>query len=71
MQEIIKIVSEKTGMSESQSKVAVETVMTYLKNKLPAGMAGQLDSVLDDNGKGSDAGLGGLAGKVGGMFGKK
>ena len=42
------------------SKVAVETVLEYLKGKLPAPIAGQIDSVLEG---------GGLGGVVGGLFG--
>ncbi len=61
MDEVVKMVSEKTGLSEDQSKVAVETVIDYLKDKLPAPIAGQIDSVLD--------GEGGLSGMVGGLFG--
>ena len=46
MEELIKQVSEKTGLSADQAKSAVETVVNYLKTKLPAPLAGQLDSLL-------------------------
>ncbi len=61
MDEIVKMVAEKTGLSEEMAKVAVDTVIDYLKDKLPAPIAGQIDSVLD--------GEGGLSGMVGGLFG--
>lgn len=63
MDELVKLVSQKTGLPEAQAKVAVETVLAYLKEKLPEPLAGQLDSVLE--GKGA----GGLMGSLGGMFG--
>lgn len=53
MEQLIKMVSEKTGISEDQAKGAVDTVMGYLKDKFPA-MGGQLDSVMGGN-------LGGVA----------
>lgn len=65
MDEVVKMVSEKTGLSEEMSRVAVETVLTYLKGKLPAPIAGQLDNFLE--GDGPD--LGDLAGGLGGLLG--
>ena len=64
MDELVKMVSEKTGLSEEMSKVAVDTVIDYLKDKLPEPLAGQVDSVLE----GSDV-SGGMLGSLGGMFG--
>lgn len=68
MDEVVKLVSEKTGLSEEMSRMAVEVVINYLKGKLPAPVAGQLDSVL--SGAGEGGGLEGLAKKgLGGLFG--
>lgn len=63
MDELIKLVVAKTGISEAQAKTAVETVVTFLKQKLPAPLASQVDSAL----------AGGLPdlGALGGLFGKK
>jgi len=66
MEELVKLVSEKTGLSEEMSRMAVEVVLNYLKEKLPAPIAGQVDNVL------SGAGLGDvedLAQGLGSMFG--
>lgn len=38
MNEIIKMVASKTGMSESVAKIAVDVVVSQLKSKLPAGV---------------------------------
>ncbi len=69
MNELVKLVSQKTGLSEEMARVAVETVVNYLKDKLPAPIAGQIDSVLSGGGMGGD--LGDLAKGLGGMLGKK
>jgi hypothetical protein len=68
MQEIVKLVSEKTGLPEAQAKLAVETVVSFLKTKLPAPLASQLDGVIAGGGVPD---LGSLTGSLGGMFGKK
>jgi hypothetical protein len=69
MDQIVKLVAQKTGLSEEKAKIAVETVIGFLKDKLPAPIAGQIDSVL--GGEGGAPGLGGLAQGLGGMLGKK
>lgn len=74
MDDIIKMVASKTGMSEAIAKIAVETVVTQLKGKLPPAVGGQIDSLLGGktaSGKSSGGSLGDLAGKLGGMLGKK
>lgn len=65
MDEIVKTVSQKTGLSEEMAKTAVEAVLDYLKSRLPAPIAGQVDSVVRGEGGG------GMAGMMGGLFGKK
>lgn len=69
MDEVVKLVSQKTGLSEEMSRVAVTTVLDYLKKELPAPLAGQIDSLL--SGSGAAGGLGDLAEGLGGFFGKK
>jgi hypothetical protein len=66
--ELIKPITEKTGISEDQARSAVNTVAGFLKEKLPAPLAGQVDNVLSGAGGMTDK-LGDVAGKVGGMFG--
>ncbi len=70
MEELIKLVSQKTGLPEAQAKVAVDTVLGFLKQKLPAPLAGQLDGLLE--GGGPNSALGGLdLGGLGDLLGKK
>ncbi len=66
MDELVKIVSQKTGLSPEQSKAAAQAVIDYLKSKLPGPIAGQIDSVLQGGG-----GIGDVAKGLGGMLGNK
>ncbi|OGO13025.1 MAG: hypothetical protein A2Y53_07810 [Chloroflexi bacterium RBG_16_47_49] len=64
MDELIKLVAKKTGLPQDKAKVAVDTVINFLKKKLPPNIAGQLDTLLA-GGSLSDnltKGLGGLLG---------
>jgi hypothetical protein len=68
MENIIKLVSEKTGISESQAKTAVETVVSFLKDKMPGGIGAQVESFIN-GGAGSLGDIAtGLKDKVGGVF---
>ncbi|MBL7064713.1 MAG: hypothetical protein ISS49_11000 [Anaerolineae bacterium] len=69
MDELVKLVSQKTGLSEEMAKTAVETVVGFLKKKLPAPIAGQIDSVL--GGAGPAKSVGDLAKGLGGILGRK
>ena len=69
MDELIKRVSEKTGISEDQAKSAVAMVLGFLKEKLPAPIAGQIDNVIGGGGGIAET-AGDMAAKVGGLFGK-
>lgn len=46
MEEIVKLVAEKTGLSDANARLAVETVLGFLKTRLPAPLAAQLDSLI-------------------------
>ena len=63
MDELIKQITQKTGISEDQAKQAIQQVLDFIKQRLPAPIASQVDSVL----KGGAPDLGAL----GGLFGKK
>lgn len=64
MDELIKLVSQKTGLPQDKAKVAVDTVVNFLKKKLPPAIAGQLDTILAGGNIPNDLtkGLGGLLG---------
>ena len=69
MEELINQVASKTGISEAQAREAVNTVLGFLKDRLPEPIAGQLDNVVAGGG-GVAGSLGDIAGAVGGIFGK-
>lgn len=68
MDELVKLVSQKVGIPEDQAKQAVKTVMSFLKDKLPAPIAGQVEAALSG---GEIPDLGDLGQKLGGLLGKK
>lgn len=68
MDELVKLVSGKVGISEAQAKQAVETVLGFLKDKLPEPIAGQIEAAVE--GKLGDLGdLDDLAKGFGKLFG--
>lgn len=69
LNDLIKQVSEKVGISEDQARSAVTMVIDAVKTKLPEPVAGQLDGLLSGN---AAAGLLNQAsGALGGLLGKK
>jgi hypothetical protein len=64
MDALINKVVERTGLSEDKARAAVDTVVGFLKERAPAGISGQIDSLV----QGGEGGVG--ASSVGGMFGK-
>lgn len=66
MDELVKVVAEKTGLPEAQARKAAEAVLDFLKEKLPAPLAGQLDNLLENPGIADQA-----AGLLDNLFGKK
>jgi hypothetical protein len=65
MDELIKQVVERTGISEQQARGAVDTVLGFLKTRLPESIAGQLDGLVG----GAGGAVGGLADKAGDVLG--
>lgn len=64
MDDLVKMISEKAGISEEQAQKAAEAAVEFLKERAPAPIAGQIDNLLE-------GGAGGLGGIVGGLFGNK
>jgi hypothetical protein len=59
--ELVKLVVQKTGLPEATARTVVGMVIDYLKKKLPAPVGGQIDAVLKGGGLGDVAkGLGGI-----------
>lgn len=66
MDELVKVVADKTGLPEAQAQKAAEAVLEFLKDKLPAPLAGQLDNLLENPGAADQT-----AGLLGNLFGNK
>jgi uncharacterized protein (DUF2267 family) len=66
MDELVKMVAERTGLPEAQAQKAAEAVLDFLKEKLPAPLAGQLDNLLENPGMADQA-----SGLLNNLFGKK
>ena len=70
MEELIKQVVERTGISEEQARTAVQTVLGHLQNNLPAGISQQLGGLLGGGaGGGTAGGVGDILGGLGGLLG--
>lgn len=69
MEELVRQVTQKTGISDQQAKGAVDTVVGYLKGKLPGPVAGQIDGVLAGGKPGG--GASGMPGGLGDVLGRK
>jgi hypothetical protein len=68
MEALVNLVSEKTGISPELAQKAVEITINFIKDRLPAPVAAQIDGVIGGEGGGA---LGGLAKGLGGMLGKE
>jgi len=69
MDELVKLVAQKAGISQDQAKLAVNTVLGFLKDKLPAPLGSQLESALKSPGAAS--GVEDITKNLGGLLGKK
>lgn len=63
MDQLVNLVSQKAGITQDQARAAVQTVLDFLKQKLPAPVASQIDGVLSGQMPDLGKGLGGLFGK--------
>ena len=65
MDDLIKQITDKVGISPDQAKSAIETVMGFIGDKLPGPIASQVNKLLGDDdddggGNGDDDNGGGL-----------
>jgi nucleoid DNA-binding protein len=62
-EELVRMVAQKTGLPEEKARTATETVIGYLKERLPASVGSQLENV-----GGAGGGVGDMARGLGGKF---
>jgi uncharacterized protein (DUF2267 family) len=65
MNELIQQLKSRVGLDDEKAQSAVQTVMEFLKQRLPGPVASQLDSAI------SGGGVNALKDKAEGIFGKK
>jgi len=71
--DLVKQVVERTGISEEQARQAVQVVLGFVKDRLPGPIAAHVDQLV--GGQGQSAGgaggldIGNLGNMLGGMFG--
>jgi hypothetical protein len=69
MDDLVKVIMERTGLPADQAKAAAQTAVDFIKSKLPESMAGYVDTALSS---GMVDDVAGQAGDLlGGLFGKK
>ena len=66
MDELVNLIVKKTGIPAATATTIVNLVVDYLKKKLPAPLAGQIDGLLSNS-----ANIKGAEDMLGGLFGKK
>ena len=74
MDKLLELVQEKAGISADQAKKAIDAVMDFMKDKLPAPISSQIEKFMGggDGEDGDDEGggmLGGITDKLGGLMG--
>ncbi len=65
MDELVKLVSQKANITPDQATQAVQVVLGYLKDRLPAPLAGQIDGLISGGASGSASDV---ASTLGGLF---
>jgi hypothetical protein len=65
MDELVHMLTEKTGLPEDKARLAAETAVNFIKSKLPGSVAGQVDNALSGEGGSS------ITERLGSIFGKK
>jgi len=63
--ELIEQLKSRVGLDDNKAQSAAQTVIDFLKQRLPAPIASHLDSAL------AGGAVQGIEGKIEGMFGKK
>jgi hypothetical protein len=62
MDELIRMVSERTGIAPDKAQQAVETVFSFLKAKLPPSIGSHLDALATGNLESIASSFGGMGG---------
>ncbi|MCB9251707.1 MAG: hypothetical protein H6605_04525 [Flavobacteriales bacterium] len=69
MEELIKMITDKTGISADQAQTAIKTVSGFLKDKLPGGLGNQVENFLEKGSIDTENIMNDLKGSLGNLFG--
>ncbi|HNP87316.1 MAG: DUF2267 domain-containing protein [Chloroflexi bacterium SZAS-1] len=69
MDELVKIISERTGLPADQARAAALAAVDFLKSKLPEAMQGYVDMALNSGGAGGGDIASQATNVLGGLFG--
>ncbi|NJP04941.1 MAG: DUF2267 domain-containing protein [Chloroflexaceae bacterium] len=70
-QTMVEMVAEKAGISREQAQTALDTVLGFLKDKLPTPIASQIDGLMQQDVSGLSGQVDSAMGMLGGILGKK
>ncbi|MDQ2889785.1 MAG: hypothetical protein M3R65_04395 [Gemmatimonadota bacterium] len=84
MDELVTLLTQRTGLSPDQARQAIDTVLGYVKGRLPTPLASQMDAFLGQSAggttgttgtagssaAGAEGELGGIAKELGGFLGR-
>ena len=71
MDELVQQIATRTGLPQDKAMQAAQTAIDFLDGRLPPPVGGNLKRLTGGEGGGTGAGgLGDVAGKLGGMFGR-
>ena len=69
MEELVKLVTQKAGISSEQATQAINAVVAFVKEKLPGPIGAEVEKLIAGGAGGGMGELGSLLGKAEGMLG--
>ena len=67
--ELIQAIADRTGLPADKAADAAKAAVDFIKDKLPAPIASQIDGFLSGNAEGISDAIGGASDRLKGMFG--
>jgi uncharacterized protein (DUF2267 family) len=70
MDELVKQITGRANISEAQARKAVDTVLSFVKKRLPAPVVDQIENALEGGSGGGSAGFGEITKGIGDLLDK-
>jgi hypothetical protein len=71
MNALVNLVVERTGLGEDKAQMAVDAIVDFLKQRAPAGLAGQIDALVAGEGSSASGIAASTRSGIDGLFGRK